>query len=60
MVKLAGLEIDVLLPGHGIFVMRFGQEHVNLAIEALRKMNLPASFAVQCPKIIPAAYRRGL
>jgi hydroxyacylglutathione hydrolase len=57
--KLADLDIDVLLPGHGIFVMRLGQEHVNLAIEALGKMSMPTNFALQCPKIIPLAYRKG-
>jgi hydroxyacylglutathione hydrolase len=58
--KLAGLDIDVLLPGHGIFVMRYGQEHLNRAIEALRKLGVPTNFGNQCPKIIPEAYRRGL
>lgn len=60
MVKLAGLEIDVLLPGHGIFVMRLGQEHLNRAIDALSQMAMPTNFAAQCPKIIPKAYREGL
>jgi len=57
--KLADLEIDVLLPGHGIFVMRYGQEHLNRAIEALHKLGMPTNFAAQCPKIIPESYRRG-
>jgi glyoxylase-like metal-dependent hydrolase (beta-lactamase superfamily II) len=56
--KLAGLEIDALLPGHGIFVMRYGQEHLNRAIEALRQLGVPNNFGGQCPKIIPEAYRR--
>jgi glyoxylase-like metal-dependent hydrolase (beta-lactamase superfamily II) len=55
--KLADLNVDVLLPGHGIFVMRFGQEHVNRAIEALSQLGLPPNFASQCPKIIPRSYR---
>lgn len=54
--KLAGLAVDVLLPGHGIFVMRFGQEHLNRAIEALHKLGMPTNFAAQCPKIVPASY----
>lgn len=55
--KLAGLRVDVLLPGHGIFVMRHGQEHLNRAIEALRSLAMPPNFAVLCPKVIPEAYR---
>ncbi|GAB4534740.1 MAG: hypothetical protein Kow0063_18140 [Anaerolineae bacterium] len=55
-VKLGGLQVDALLPGHGIFVMRFGQEHINRAIEAWRKLSVPTNFATQCPKIIPASY----
>lgn len=56
MEKLGDLEVDVLLPGHGIFVMRFGQEHLNRAIDALRKLSVPTNFGTQCPKIIPASY----
>jgi glyoxylase-like metal-dependent hydrolase (beta-lactamase superfamily II) len=55
--KLAGLDVDILLPGHGIFVMRFGQDHLNRAIDALHQMGMPANFTAQCPKIIPKAYR---
>lgn len=58
--KLAHLDIDVLLPGHGIFVMRYGQEHLDRAIEALRKLAVPTNFAMQCPKVIPGSYRRGI
>jgi glyoxylase-like metal-dependent hydrolase (beta-lactamase superfamily II) len=57
--KLSNLNIDVLLPGHGIFVMRNGQEHLDRAIESLRKLDVPTNFAAQCPKIIPESYRRG-
>lgn len=56
--KLEGLRVDVLLPGHGIFVLRFGQEHINRAIEAIRGLAMPANFAALCPKVIPEAYRR--
>lgn len=55
--KLAGLEIDTLLPGHGIFVMRYGQEHLNRAIEALGKLAMPPNFPSLCPKVIPTLYR---
>lgn len=56
--KLEGLRVDVLLPGHGIFVLRFGQEHINRALEAIRGLAMPANFAALCPKVIPEAYRR--
>lgn len=56
--KLGGLSIDILLPGHGIFVMRLAQEHVNRAVESLRGLAIPPNFAVLCPKVIPEVYRR--
>lgn len=56
--KLADLAVDVLLPGHGIFVLRHGQEHINRAIEALSGLVMPANFATLCPNVIPEAYRR--
>ena len=55
--KLAGLEIDTLLPGHGVFVMRYGQEHLQRAIDAVKGLAVPPNFATMCPKIIPKAYR---
>jgi hydroxyacylglutathione hydrolase len=57
--KLAGLEVDVLLPGHGVFVLRHGQEHLDRAVEALHGLAMPPNFATMCPKIIPRAYRGG-
>ncbi len=56
--KLADLGIDVLLPGHGIFIMRLGQDHLNRAIDGLRGLAIPPNFAALCPKVIPAEYRR--
>jgi len=56
--KLAGLNIDILLPGHGIFVMRLAQEHLNRAVDALRGLAIPPNFATLCPKVIPEMYRR--
>ena len=56
--KLAGLGIDVLLPGHGLFIMRYGQEHLNRAIAALEGVAMPPNFADQCPRIIPEPYRK--
>lgn len=55
--KLAGLEVDVLLPGHGVFVLRHGQEHLDRAVEALHGLAMPSNFATMCPKIIPHGYR---
>ncbi|MFC1541243.1 MBL fold metallo-hydrolase [Candidatus Latescibacterota bacterium] len=41
MSKLGGLGIDMLLPGHGAFVLNNGQEHVDKAIEALKHLAPP-------------------
>lgn len=57
--KLAGLAVDVLLPGHGVFVLRHGQEHLDRAVEALHGLAMPSNFASMCPKIIPRPYREG-
>jgi glyoxylase-like metal-dependent hydrolase (beta-lactamase superfamily II) len=51
--KLTGLDADILLPGHGIFVMRHAQAHLNRALEALHSLAIPPNFAVLCPKVIP-------
>lgn len=56
--KLADSAIDSLLPGHGIFVVRNGQEHINRAIDYLAQLAMPPNFASLCPKVIPAAYRK--
>jgi hypothetical protein len=56
--KLSGLEIDSLLPGHGIFVVRNGQEHLDRAVEYLAGLAVPPNFAALCPKVIPEAYRK--
>jgi hydroxyacylglutathione hydrolase len=39
--KLAGLRVDMLFPGHGIFTLKRGQDHLDLAIEKSRKGFLP-------------------
>jgi hydroxyacylglutathione hydrolase len=39
--KLSGLQVDALLPGHGLFTMRDGQKHIDAAIEQLRKGVVP-------------------
>lgn len=39
--KLANLEIDALLPGHGIFTLSGGQRHIDLALEQLNKGLIP-------------------
>ncbi len=41
MPKLANLDIDALMPGHGLFVLNDAQEHVNMAIEALKHLAPP-------------------
>lgn len=42
--KLAGLEIDMLFPGHGVFVVRGGQGHLDEAIAQFRRVRLPRSY----------------
>jgi len=34
--KLAGLDVDALLPGHGIWTLRGGQQHIDRALEDFR------------------------
>lgn len=43
MPRLAHLNIDMLMPGHGSFVLSCGQEHVDKAIEALSHVVPPPS-----------------
>jgi len=42
--RLASLAVDVLLPGHKLFTLRNGQQHINKAILALKKLSVPPSF----------------
>jgi glyoxylase-like metal-dependent hydrolase (beta-lactamase superfamily II) len=42
--KLAGLNIDMLLPGHGVFVLRRGQRHIERAIHKLSDFVMPETF----------------
>jgi len=42
--KLSNLSIDILLPGHRIFVLRGGQQHIDKAVEALGKIAVPSCF----------------
>lgn len=42
--KLADLNIDMLFPGHGVFVLSRGQKHVYRAIHQLSDFVLPDSF----------------
>lgn len=39
--KLAGLDVDALLPGHLLFTVRDGQRHIDQAIEAFRGLGVP-------------------
>src|SRR5690242_12444535 len=39
--KLAGLDVDGLFPGHGLFTLSGGQRHVDCAIEQARKGFVP-------------------
>jgi len=42
--KLAELEIDMLLPGHGVFVLRRGQKHIERANRKLSDFVMPETF----------------
>jgi len=42
--KLADLKVDALLPGHGVFVLKRGQKHIDRAIHKLGDFVLPESF----------------
>ncbi len=42
--RLAGLSVDVLLPGHKLFTLREGQQHIDRAISALKKLWVPPAF----------------
>lgn len=41
---LRGLGVDMLLPGHGIFVLSRGQAHIDLACERLGRLQVPPNF----------------
>ena len=42
--RLANLNIDMLFPGHRVFVLSEGQSHVDQAIESLGLLQLPRNF----------------
>jgi hydroxyacylglutathione hydrolase len=42
--KLDGLGVDMLLPGHGVFVLRRGQKHIERAIAKLGDFVMPDTF----------------
>lgn len=44
MPKLADLKIDMLLPGHSVFVLKNGQKHIDRAIRKLNDFVLPSTF----------------
>ena len=39
--KLDARHIDALLPGHGLFALRDGQSHISLAMERIRRCQVP-------------------
>jgi len=39
--RLAGLNVDALLPGHGLFTLKGGQRHIDLAIAESKRGFLP-------------------
>ena len=42
--KLSGLAIDALLPGHRLFVLTGGQDHIDRAVESLSRVFVPPTF----------------
>jgi glyoxylase-like metal-dependent hydrolase (beta-lactamase superfamily II) len=42
--KLANLDVDMLLPGHGVFTVRRGQNHIKRAIYKLSDFVMPETF----------------
>jgi len=42
--RLASLSVDVLLPGHKLFTLREGQQHIDQAISSLKKLSVPPTF----------------
>ena len=42
--RLANLNIDMLFPGHRVFILSEGQSHVDQAIESLGLLQLPRNF----------------
>jgi len=41
--KLGGLAVDVFLPGHEAFSLEDGQRHIDVAVEYLDRLRIPAS-----------------
>ena len=42
--KLADLNVDILLPGHSVFVLRRGQSHIKRAVHKLSDFVMPETF----------------
>jgi len=39
--KLAKLDVDVFLPGHGCFSLKNGKRHIDLAVGAIKNLGVP-------------------
>ena len=42
--RLANLSVDALFPGHKLFTLRNGQQHIDQSISALKKLSVPPTF----------------
>lgn len=42
--KLSSLDVDMLLPGHGVFTVRRGQRHIRRALDKLGDFVMPETF----------------
>ena len=47
--KLAGLKVAMLCPAHGMFVLRGGQRHIDAAVEAFSRFELPRTLYERNP-----------
>jgi hydroxyacylglutathione hydrolase len=43
--RLSNLNVDILLPGHDIFILSKGQEHINIAVDAMKSLFVPKNWA---------------
>ncbi|MGN7299914.1 MBL fold metallo-hydrolase [Ferdinandcohnia sp. SAFN-114] len=43
LIKLKDANIDCLLPGHDVFILKQGQSHINRAIDSIERLVIPSS-----------------
>ena len=60
MPKLADLEIDMLMPGHSVFILKNGRKHIDRAIRKLNDFVLPGTFFEENEFMWQEDYRNSL